>query len=189
MSPRGFLALVFSGLVSLPALAFEQISLNPTGPDPEKLGQSKNFPACPSAHTKPECRVGAWSASERVGITSVVRATGSPMPLPLMKNPPQITFQSGGAKKTIDEYLASTKVTGLMILKEGQVVLERYQYDRKPEMRFRSFSMAKTFTAMLVGIAHQKGFVRSLDDKAAACYFIFIVQSGSFYNYASNING
>lgn len=27
--------------------------------------------------------------------------------------------------------------------------------------------MAKTFTAMLVGIAHQKGFVRSLDDKAA----------------------
>ena len=167
MSFKGFLALVLSGLCSLPALAFEQISLNPTGPDPEKLGQSKNFPACPNAHTKPECRVGAWSASERVGITSVVRAVGSPMPLPLMKNPPQIAFQSGGATKTIDEYLAQTKVTGLMILKEGQVVLERYQYDRKPEMRFRSFSMAKTFTAMLVGIAHQKGFVRSLDDKAA----------------------
>jgi CubicO group peptidase (beta-lactamase class C family) len=27
--------------------------------------------------------------------------------------------------------------------------------------------MAKTFTAMLVGIAHSKGLIRSLDDKAA----------------------
>jgi hypothetical protein len=44
-------------------LAFEQLKLNSTGPDAERLGQSKNFPPCPSAHTKPECRVGTWSAN------------------------------------------------------------------------------------------------------------------------------
>jgi len=38
---------------------------------------------------------------------------------------------------------------------------------RKPGMPMRSFSMAKTFTAMLVGIAHGKGLIRSLDDKAS----------------------
>jgi CubicO group peptidase (beta-lactamase class C family) len=87
------------------------------------------------------------------------------MPLPLMRDPPKISYQQ--AAQTIDDYLAEAKVTGLMVLKDGQIVLERYQYGRRPEMRFRSFSMAKTFTAMLVGIAHQRGMIRSLDDKVA----------------------
>jgi CubicO group peptidase (beta-lactamase class C family) len=87
------------------------------------------------------------------------------MQLPLMHNPPAISYLE--SKKGIDDYLAEAKVTGLMILKDGEIVLERYQYGRRPEMRFRSFSMAKTFTAMLVGIAHQKGMIRSLDDKVA----------------------
>jgi hypothetical protein len=60
-----------------------------------------------------------------------------------------------------------TQTTGLLIIKEGQVVAERYQYGRQPGMPMRSFSMAKTFTAMLVGIAHDKGLIRSLDDRAA----------------------
>ena len=60
-----------------------------------------------------------------------------------------------------------TQTTGLLIIHKGKVVAERYQYDRKPGMPMRSFSMAKTFTAMLVGIAHGKGHIRSLDDKAS----------------------
>jgi CubicO group peptidase (beta-lactamase class C family) len=63
--------------------------------------------------------------------------------------------------------LADTKATGLIILKNGEIVVERYQYDRKPEMPLRSFSMAKTVIALLIGIAHQKGQIISLDDKAS----------------------
>jgi CubicO group peptidase (beta-lactamase class C family) len=54
-----------------------------------------------------------------------------------------------------------------LVIKNGEIVLERYQYDRKPDMTFRAMSMSKTFTAMLVGIAHQKGFIKSLDDKVS----------------------
>jgi CubicO group peptidase (beta-lactamase class C family) len=61
----------------------------------------------------------------------------------------------------------ATQTTGLLVLKDGQVVAERYQYDRQPGMPMRSFSMAKTFTAVLIGIAHDKGLIRSLDDRAA----------------------
>jgi CubicO group peptidase (beta-lactamase class C family) len=61
----------------------------------------------------------------------------------------------------------ATQTTGLLIIHKGKVVAERYQYDRKPGMPMRSFSMAKTFTAMLVGIANGKGLIRSLDDKAS----------------------
>jgi CubicO group peptidase (beta-lactamase class C family) len=46
-------------------------------------------------------------------------------------------------------------------------VAERYQYDRRPDMPMRSFSMAKTVTALLIGIAQDKGHITSLDDLAA----------------------
>src|SRR5205807_4570733 len=56
--------------------------------------------------------------------------------------------------------------TGLMILKGDTVVVERYQYDRKPEHRFQSYSMAKTVVAMLVGIAIDEKKIGSVDDLA-----------------------
>jgi CubicO group peptidase (beta-lactamase class C family) len=102
-----------------------------------------------------------------MGTTELVRASSNPLPLSFLKSPPKIEYQSGFSTKTVDDYLLESKATSLIILKDGQIVLERYQYDRKPEMRFRSFSMAKTFTAMLVGIAHQRGLIKSLDDKAS----------------------
>ena len=44
----------------------------------------------------------------------------------------------------------------------------RYQYARNDRHRFTSFSMAKTVTAMLIGIAIAEGRIRSADDLAAA---------------------
>ena len=45
-------------------------------------------------------------------------------------------------------------------------MLERYQYGRNDRHRFTSWSMAKTVTAMLVGIAIAEGRIRSVDDRA-----------------------
>ncbi len=59
-----------------------------------------------------------------------------------------------------------TRTTGLLILKDGKIVAEYYQYGRSPDSLFRSFSMAKTVTGMLTGIAHAKGVIASLDDPA-----------------------
>jgi len=53
--------LVLLALNASLTLAYEQLKLNSSGPDAENLGQSRGFPPCPSAHTKPECRVGTWS--------------------------------------------------------------------------------------------------------------------------------
>ena len=145
----------------------EAVQTRPDGPDAERLGMQLGYPVCAQALTRPECRVGTWSANEKVAPSSVVRPSDEPMPLPRWQDAPAISYRWGLFSKNLDDFMADTQTTGLMVIKDGRVVAERYQYGRQPDMRFRSFSMAKTFTAMLVGIAHGKGMIRSLDDKAA----------------------
>lgn len=157
-------SVVLSAVCGL-ALA-QPLQLRAGGPDAERLGMKQGYPTCQQALTRPECRVGTWSANDKVQRSAVVRPSMQPLALPRLDDPPRISYRWGLFSKTLDDFMADTKTTGLLVIKDGQVVAERYQYDRQPEMRFRSFSMAKTFTSMLVGIAHHKGLIRSLDDKA-----------------------
>ena len=64
----------------------------------------------------------------------------------------------------LDDHIKAYNVSGLMVVKDGQVLLERYGLGRKPEDRWISFSVTKSFTSTLVGAAIQDGKIRSLDD-------------------------
>jgi len=81
---------------------------------------------------------------------------------------PRITWMSLGADVALDDYLARNPTTGLLIARGDTMFVERYQYGRTDRHRFTSFSMAKTVTAMLIGIAIDEGRIRSVDDLAAA---------------------
>jgi len=69
--------------------------------------------------------------------------------------------------RALDDYLARYPVTGLLIARGDTILVERYQYDRRDTHRFTSWSMAKTVTSMLVGIALDEGLIRSIDDRHA----------------------
>jgi CubicO group peptidase (beta-lactamase class C family) len=170
------LALVLSGFMLLCATAYAQspfqaqtsaLKMRADGPDAVALGQEAGYKPCPQALLKPECRVGAWSGPAPGFSRYTVKPSANPWPLPDHEAPPDIFWKWGLFSKNIDDFMDATQTTGLLIIHKGKVVAERYQYDRKPGMPMRSFSMAKTFTAMLVGIAHGKGLIRSLDDKAS----------------------
>ncbi len=166
--PKWAKALVCIALFGLHATVWADVpQTRPDGLNADRLGMQKGYPVCPQALTRPECRVGTWSANDQVAPSSVVRPSAEPLPLPSWQDAPDIRYRWGLFSKTLDDFMADTQTMGLMVIKDGRVVAERYQYGRQPEMRFRSFSMAKTFTAMLVGMAHDKGLIRSLDDKAA----------------------
>jgi CubicO group peptidase (beta-lactamase class C family) len=92
------------------------------------------------------------------------------LPLPRHPAPPELSYRWGFQRISVDEFLARQKATGLLVIKDGQIVYENYQYGRTPEMALRSFSMAKTVTALLVGIAHDKGLIASLDEPASRYY-------------------
>ena len=138
-------------------------------PDEDALGKSQAYPvgAPPTWYTTPY-RVGSWSALDRVGVPVRAVARGADvMALPEAAAPPAIRYRWRNIGYTLDDYLERRRVTGLLILKNGQVVAERYRYARTPDARFLSFSMAKSVTSLLVGIALDKGLIASLDDPAS----------------------
>src|SRR2546422_1775901 len=79
---------------------------------------------------------------------------------------PTIRYRYRSQDSGLDDYLSRNRTTALLILKGDTILVERYQYDRKPEQRMTSYSMAKTIVAMLVGVALSEGDVQSLDDRA-----------------------
>ena len=89
------------------------------------------------------------------------------MPLGKAAQEPDYRWDVGQARGlSVDDYLARQRIMGLIIVKDGVVQVERYQYDRKPSHRFVSQSMAKSVTALAIGFALAEGRIKSLDDRA-----------------------
>lgn len=138
-------------------------------PDQALLGQPQGYPVG-SAFTwyQNPYRVGSWSAMDKVPGQRVkpVAKGDTAAPLERMASPPAIAYRYRNIGYTLDEYLERQRATALLVLKDGKIAVERYRYGRTEDARFLSFSMAKSVTSMLVGIAHGRGDIASLDDPA-----------------------
>ena len=64
----------------------------------------------------------------------------------------------------VDAYMDSQRAAALIIVHNGKVRFEKYAMDFGPDGRWTSFSVAKSFTATLVGAAIQDGYIKSIDD-------------------------
>lgn len=136
-------------------------------PDEEALGKALGYPLGPRWSAM-ENRVGSWSALHRVPgvLTQTVSKGQAVWSLPKAAEPTQIQYRYRNIGYTLDDYLDRRRITGLLILKNGEIVAERYRYGRTEDARFLSFSMAKSVTSMLVGAALERGAIASLDDPA-----------------------
>jgi CubicO group peptidase (beta-lactamase class C family) len=138
------------------------------GPDEESLGKSKGYPLGSHATAQQEVHlVSNYSGGrEKLYPHHIVKKGPAPTPLAKAEGPKRFWYTLDGRHYNSDEYLARQRVTGLLVMKDGQIVLERYQYDRNEAHRFQSQSMAKSVTALLVGIAIAEGYIKSVDDLA-----------------------
>ncbi|WPG35955.1 MULTISPECIES: serine hydrolase [Variovorax] len=87
---------------------------------------------------------------------------------PLQDRPrSDLRYHFNGVSKTPDDYMATSPVTGLLIARRGEVWWEKYQFGRTPEMRMMGWSMSKSVTSLLLGIAIDQKLIASLEDKAS----------------------
>lgn len=143
--------------------------------DEALLGQAEGYPVCPltPGPTEPRCLVGRLSHYDQVVPARKVAKPAAPRALKRAAKEPAISYTFGEAYTfreqpggTIDGFLQRSRNTGLLVMQGDTILVERYQYDRKPEHRFQSYSMAKTVVAMLVGIAIAEKKIDSIDDLA-----------------------
>lgn len=85
---------------------------------------------------------------------------------PLIKNekPLNFDYQFNGQTYTSEAFLDRTYTNALLIMKEGKVVYENYRNNTRPDTHFMAWSMTKSLTSILVGIAFEQGLIKSLDD-------------------------
>ena len=78
--------------------------------------------------------------------------------------PLDMIYRSDGQERDIDAFMQRYRAAGLLILKRGAVVCERYGLGQTPETPWISFSMAKSISSTLVGAAIQDGLIASIDE-------------------------
>jgi CubicO group peptidase (beta-lactamase class C family) len=139
-------------------------------PDEELLGKSKGYPMGTRANwfLDDSVRVGSYTNLDKLFPDQhhVLRRAEKPSPLIKAAAEPALQYSFGGRANTLDDYLAHQRATGLLVIKDGQILVERYQYDRKPTDRLTSNSMAKSLVSIGIGLALSDQRIRSLDDKA-----------------------
>lgn len=70
----------------------------------------------------------------------------------------------GGKTQDVDAFMKANHISGLIAIKDGKVVLEKYGLGHKPEDRWTSFSVAKSVTSILYGAALKDHWILSLGE-------------------------
>jgi hypothetical protein len=76
-----------------------------------------------------------------------------------------LSFSSNGKQCDFYDYVSRNRCVGLLILKDGGIVLEHHELGHDTRTRWMSMSMAKSVTSLLIGCAIFDGSIRSLDDQ------------------------
>jgi len=79
--------------------------------------------------------------------------------------PLDLSYAFDGEEKTLEQFLQESSTTGLMVIKDGVVIHERYLQGASRETLFTSWSMAKSVVATIIAMAVKEGVIGSLDDQ------------------------
>ena len=92
------------------------------------------------------------------------------------------TYRFEGETRKLSDLIQATDTSALLVLQDGKIRYEQYFLTGGPQVRWTSWSVAKSFISALVGIAIDEGIIRSEDD-AISNYFEAL--KGSAYDGVS----
>lgn len=113
----------------------------------------------------PDIQVNTFRNIDRLFPTRRVSRGETVLPLPL-GNQPLVGFEYTANGKTCDLYdvVSLNRVSGLLIIRNGEILFEKYFLGNDQNTRWMSMSVVKTMTATLIGAAIQDGYIASIDD-------------------------
>lgn len=137
-------------------------------PDEVALGKAVSYPAAQSLKQayQEAYLVGSFSAMDSFNPSCALAPAEKPLALKKADAETAFRYRYDGRTLTLDDYMQRQRATGLLVLKDGEIVAERYNYQRTADMRLLSNSMAKTITALGIIKAQEEGLIHSLDDTA-----------------------
>lgn len=111
----------------------------------------------------------AFAHLDRAAPTRSLPASANPYPLStnIDAGLAQLTYEVDGQTFAVSDLLAQEPLMGMVVVKGDTIRLEHYADDHKPDSRWVSFSVTKSFTSTLIGAAIKDGYITSLDDTVA----------------------
>ncbi len=76
----------------------------------------------------------------------------------------ELRFELDGRRIDFETFWTENQTAGLVVVHGGKIVYERYDLGADETTRFTSWSVAKSFTSTLVGLALGEGHIASLND-------------------------
>jgi len=111
----------------------------------------------------PEQQAWGYRNMEKIAPVRVFKRgkTVHPLPVGAQIDP---SFTAGDKTYDTGSYMREFRASGVLVIKNGKIVLERYGLGRSAQDRWTSFSVAKSLTSTLIGAAVKDGKIKSLDD-------------------------
>jgi len=116
----------------------------------------------------PPQQVAGYRSMDKLVPVREIRAGDRPLSLPeKLADLDAVSIPHEGGAMTVADYLERQSVAGLLVIKDGAIVYERYRLGNDRGTRWISYSVAKSVVSMLVGAAIRDGYIESVDEKVS----------------------
>jgi CubicO group peptidase (beta-lactamase class C family) len=118
----------------------------------------------------PEQQIAGYRNIEKIGPARLVPASTAPLILP--RNERDLgtiqidgEFEEAPFSLTVNEFFERQRVAGLLVIRNGAIIHERYGLGNTESSRWVSFSVTKSVVSLLYGAAIRDGYIANVDEK------------------------
>ena len=145
--------------LALLSCSISALALTPRAIPEENIGRADNLYGLSAKEQAPTYRNMDFLYPYRV-----VNVGTKPLPLATSPEELAVTYTADGKSINTDTFMRRNQVAGLLVMRDGKILVERYAQGNTPETRWTSFSIAKSVSSTLIGAAIEDGKIGGLQD-------------------------
>ena len=107
----------------------------------------------------------AYRNTDQLFATRQFKRGAAVHPLPrALHGLPDVKYEADGKSLGVADFMVRNRVSGLLVIQDGKIRLERYGLGNTEKSRWTSFSVGKSVVSTLVGAAVKDGAIGSIED-------------------------